>query len=70
MQIPPTTALLNLVASLPAQGVAAAGTAPAAAKPTPPIAPSSAGASVQAAGAQTPSGLNPLPRGSLLNIVV
>jgi hypothetical protein len=63
MQIPPNAALLNLVASLPAQGAAA--TAPVAAKSAP---------SVVMPPAATLAGdgrslLNPLPRGSILNII-
>ena len=63
MQIPPNAALLNLVASLPAQGAAAA--APVAAKTAP---------AVVTPPATTLAGegramLNPLPRGSILNVI-
>ncbi len=63
MQIPPNAALLNLVASLPAQGAAAA--APAAAKAAPSIVTPPA-ATLADDGRPL---LNPLPRGSILNII-
>lgn len=62
MQIPPNAALLNLVTSLPAQGAAVA--SPVAAKAVPPVvtppATTLAGDTRQ---------MNPLPRGSILNII-
>jgi hypothetical protein len=69
MQIPPNTALVNLLASLPAQGISAA---PAAAKgPQPAAAPAQTAASAPLANAaiegRQPAGF--LPRGSIINIV-
>jgi hypothetical protein len=66
MEIPPNAALLNLVATLPAQGAAAM--APVAAKAAPTI------VTPTATSPAAPSGdgrslLNPLPRGSILNII-
>ena len=63
MQIPPTTTLLNLVASLPAQGAAAAPTM--AKAPQPPAAPTPQ--PTTAGGEGRPTG--PLPRGSIINII-
>jgi hypothetical protein len=67
MQIPPATALLNLVAALPAQGAAAA---PSIAKPSAKPAPLAAAPHPQANpavdGRQPPGSL---PRGSIINIV-
>jgi hypothetical protein len=63
MQIPPNAALLNLVASLPAQGAVAA--PPAAAKAAPSVVQPPANT---LAGDGRPM-LNPLPRGSILNII-
>lgn len=62
MQIPPTTALLNLVAALPIQGASAA---PAPAKGTQPQA--TPQPPTPAAEGRQPSG--PLPRGSIINIL-
>ncbi len=67
MQIPPNTALVNLLASLPAQGVNASpavkGPQPATAPAQPPVA---ATANGPIEGRQ-PTGF--LPRGSIINIV-
>ena len=67
MQIPPNTALVNLLASLPAQGVSAS---PAAKGPQP-AAPAQPSASASVANGQVegrqPTGF--LPRGSIINIV-
>lgn len=63
MQIPPNAALLNLVTSLPAQGAAVA--SPVAAKAAPPVERPPA-AALAGDGRQL---LNPLPRGSILNII-
>jgi hypothetical protein len=64
MQIPPTTALLNLVTSLPAQGASAM---PAAAKGPQPAASPPPPVATAAEGRQQSSGL--LPRGSIINIL-
>ena len=64
MQIPPNAALLNLVASLPAQGAAVA-PPPAALKPPQPPVEQPAMATVGET-RQTPGFL---PRGSIINIV-
>jgi len=65
MQIPPNTALVNLLAALPAQGITAA---PAVAKgPQPAAAPSAAAATAPATEGRQPSGY--LPRGSIVNIL-
>lgn len=64
MQIPPNTALVNLLASLPAQGISAA---PAGAKgPQPAATPAQPAANAAIEGRQ-PTGF--LPRGSIINIV-
>jgi hypothetical protein len=64
MQIPPNTALVNLLAALPAQGVSAT---PAAAKGMQPAAPPPTAAPATAADGRQSTGF--LPRGSIINIV-
>lgn len=65
MEIPPNSALLNIVASLPAQGATA--TASAAAKTAPSVV--AAPPPVTTLAGDNRSLLNPLPRGSILNII-
>jgi hypothetical protein len=63
MEIPPNSALLNIVASLPAQGAAAT------ASTTAKAAPAAATPPVTTLAGDNRSLLNPLPRGSILNII-
>lgn len=69
MQIPPNTALVNLLASLPAQGITATPitAAPAAAKGPQPVATPQPAPVTSAADGRPPSGI--LPRGSIINIL-
>ena len=66
MQIPPNTALVNLLASLPAQGVSAS---PTAKGPQPATAPAQPSVTVPAGTAEDRQPTGFLPRGSIINIV-